>query len=61
MPIITGGDSEFGRLVAEELHRRAQRVIALEQATSGIPQGQLSGHEGPAGGEDHDEDNDRRS
>jgi hypothetical protein len=32
MPIITGADSEFGRLVIEEFNRRAQRVVALGQA-----------------------------
>ena len=32
MPIITGGDSEFGRLVVEEFNRRAQRVVDLGQA-----------------------------
>jgi hypothetical protein len=32
MPIITGSDSDFGRLVAEEFRRRAQRVVDLGQA-----------------------------
>lgn len=33
MVIITGTDSDFGRLVVEEYRRRAQRVVDLGQAT----------------------------
>ena len=36
MPIITGSDSDFGRLVVEEFRRRAQRVIDLGQAAPDV-------------------------
>jgi hypothetical protein len=34
MPIISGEDSDFGRLVVEEFERRARRIVDLGQASS---------------------------
>jgi hypothetical protein len=48
MPIITGSDSEFGRLVAEEFNRRAQRVINLGQAAPDTDVDQPDAGEGDA-------------
>jgi hypothetical protein len=46
MPIITGSDSDFGRLVVEEFNRRAQRVIDLGQAAPDTDMDQPDAAEG---------------
>ena len=53
MAIITGADGDFGRLVAEEYKRRAQRVVDVGQAAPDAdmddpPAGDDRADEGPA-------------
>lgn len=51
MPIITGGDSDFGRLVVEEFKRRAQRVVELGQASGGTEPDEATAGEEETGGD----------
>ena len=46
MPIIGGPDSDFGRLVAEEFRRRAQRVVDLGLAAPGTDLEETGAEEG---------------
>jgi hypothetical protein len=48
-PVNGGSDSDFGRLVAEEYRRRAQRIIDLGQAAPDTDR------EEPDGAEDGDD------
>jgi len=56
MPIITGSEGDFGRLVAEEFRRRAQRVVDVGQTA---PDTDVA--ETPAGDEADQCDGDRHN
>lgn len=47
MPIITGDQGDFGRLVVEEFNRRAQRVVALGQAAPATDMENAAGRQPP--------------